>query len=76
MSEPKIKIHVINNDGAGYAKDVEVVPGTSVSAFVSTNVTADASRYRIHVNANPATPNQVLQQGDRVVITPIKVAGA
>ena len=77
MSDPtNIKIHVVNNEGAGFAKDVEVVAGSTVEQYVKLAVTAEPNRYRIHVNGQPATSSQVLRSGDRMVITPMKVAGA
>ena len=69
-------VSVVNNDGAGFADDVRVVPGTTVEQLVKTLVTADPSKYNIHVNRDVVASGYVMRNGDRLVITPKKIAGA
>ena len=67
----------INNDGAGFADHVEIADGTTVeSSLPSGFPTASRSDYLIRVNRQPVPAGQVLQEGDRVSITPTKIEGA
>lgn len=72
-----MKILLINNDGGGYADYVEVPDGTTVAQLFERQI--DSSRpsdYLIRVNRQPCPADQVLQDGDRISITPTKIAGA
>ena len=72
-----MKILFINNDGGGFADYVEVTPGTTVEKFVSQKVAGrDASDYLIRVNRQPVARDYVLQDGDRITMTPTKIEGA
>ncbi len=72
-----MKILYINNDGAGFADHIEVETGTTVSKLFSQRVPAGkASDYLIRVNRQPAAADQVLQEGDRISFTPVKIEGA
>jgi sulfur carrier protein ThiS len=72
-----MKIQYINNDGGGFADYVEVADGTTVQAFFAAQMKGQApSNFLIRVNRQPVTADQVLQEGDRVTLTPTKVAGA
>lgn len=72
-----MKILYINNDGAGFADHIEVEGGTTVSKLFSQRVPAGkASDYLIRVNRLPAAADQVLQEGDRISFTPVKIEGA
>ena len=72
-----MKVLVINNDGAGYADYVEINPGTTVSQLFAKQVSgAQPNRYLIRVNRQPCPTDQVLQEGDRISITPTKIEGA
>jgi len=72
-----MRILFINNDGAGFADYVEVAPNTTVEKFFSQQIeggkTAD---YLIRVNRQPVPRDYVLQEGDRVTMTPTKIEGA
>lgn len=70
------KVHVVNNDGAGFAKEIDVVPGTTVGQLVRTLVTASPEKYNIHVNRDTVSDGYTMRNGDRLVITPKKIAGA
>ena len=67
----------INNDGGGFADYVDVSEGTTVEKFFGQRLpgrsTAD---YLIRVNRQPVARNYVIQDGDRVSITPVKIEGA
>lgn len=67
----------LNNEGAGFASQVEVEPNTSVDTFFSQQLPGrKAQDFLIRVNRQPVAADQVLQEGDRVSITPTKIAGA
>jgi sulfur carrier protein ThiS len=72
-----MKILYINNDGAGFADHIEVEAGTTVSKLFAQRVpTGKARDYLIRVNRQPAAADQVLQDGDRISFTPVKIEGA
>jgi hypothetical protein len=68
----------INNDGGGFADQLEVADELTVSALFQQQVKngRPASDYLIRVNRQLATSDQVLQSGDRVSFTPTKIEGA
>lgn len=72
-----MKITFINNDGGGFADELEVEDAITVqSLFAKQLPEAKSSNYLIRVNRQPCTASQVLQPGDRVSFTPTKVEGA
>ena len=72
-----MRILYINNDGGGYADYVDVAQGTTVDKFFGQQIAgAKAEDYLIRVNRQPVARDHVLQEGDRVTITPTKVEGA
>ncbi len=72
-----MRILVINNDGGGFADYVEVEAGLTVSQLFERQVKYGKARdYLIRVNRQPTAPDQVLQEGDRVSLTPTKIEGA
>lgn len=72
-----MRILWINNDGAGFADYIEVAPGTTVEKFFCEKLpNRVASDYLIRVNRQPVAKDQVLQEGDRITITPSKIEGA
>ena len=72
-----MKILAINNLGAGYADHMEVEPGTTVQKLFSQMVPSGRPEdYLIRVNRLPAAKDQVLQEGDRVSMTAVKIEGA
>ena len=67
----------INNDGGGFADNIEVEEGTSVAALFAQRLPGrKAEDFLIRVNRQPASAGQILQEGDRVSITPTKIEGA
>ena len=72
-----MKILLINNDGAGFADYINVEAGMTVSELFRQRIKdGNASNYLIRVNRQPCAADQVLQEGDRVSITPTKIEGA
>jgi len=72
-----MKILYINNDGGGFADHIEVSSGTTVRQLFKEQVgSGKPENYLIRVNRQPASADQVLQEGDRVSITPTKIEGA
>ncbi len=72
-----MKILFINNDGGGFADHIDVAAGTKVNElFIQRLPGCKPENYLIRVNRLPASADQVLQEGDRVSITPTKIEGA
>lgn len=73
----RINVRLLNNDGGGFAERVKVAPGTTVEQLIRTNGGGgEPENYAIRVNREPATQDHVLQEGDLVTMTPMKVPGA
>ena len=67
----------INNDGSGFADYVQIEANTTVDKFFSQRMGGrDSADYLIRVNRQPVARDYVLQEGDRVSITPTKIEGA
>ena len=72
-----MKVLWINNDGGGFADYVDVAPGTTVDKFFSKQLPSrQPEDFLIRVNRQPVTRDQVLQESDRVTMTPVKIEGA
>lgn len=72
-----MKVLLINNDGGGFADHIEVNEGTTVDQLFERQMHgAKSGDYLIRVNRQPVAADQVLQNGDRISITPVKVEGA
>jgi hypothetical protein len=72
-----MQIMLINNDGGGFADHVEAAEGISVRDFFAEKMPGRKSQdYLIRVNRLPVAADQVLQPGDRISITPVKIQGA
>jgi sulfur carrier protein ThiS len=72
-----MQIMFINNSGGGFADYVEVKPGTTISEFVSAKMgTTQFKHFLIRVNRDTVTEDYVLQENDRVTVTPMKIEGA
>jgi sulfur carrier protein ThiS len=67
----------INNDGGGFADNVEIAEGTTVETLFAERIPRGQPQdYLIRVNRQPAPAGQVLREGDRVSFTPTKIEGA
>ncbi len=72
-----LKILWINNSGAGWADHVDVPEGATIKQFIAERLPdAEPADYLIRVNRMPVAGDQVLQDGDRVTCTPLKIEGA
>jgi len=72
-----MRILVINNDGSGFADYVEVEPNITVEKLFSQQMAGRRPEdYLIRVNRQPVARDQVLQEGDRISMTPVKIQGA
>ena len=75
--EGAAKLLFINNDGGGFADYVDVPEGTTVDKFFSRQLPGrDPQDYLIRVNRQPVPRDHVLQDGDRITMTPTKIEGA
>ena len=67
----------INNDGGGFADYVQVSDGITVEQFFKQEMPGRKPEdYLIRVNRQPVPRDYVLQENDRVTLTPTKVEGA
>ncbi|WP_437222625.1 MoaD/ThiS family protein [Planctomicrobium sp. SH661] len=72
-----MRILLINNDGGGFADHIEIPAGQTISQLFSDRLPhAQPRDYLIRINRQPAAQGQVLQPGDRVSLTPVKIEGA
>ena len=72
-----MKVLYINNDGGGFADYIEVPVGTTVRQLFEQQLGgARPDDYLIRVNRQPCPADQVLQEQDRVSVTPTKIEGA
>ena len=72
-----MRVLFINNDGGGYADYVDVAEGMTVAQFFAEKMSDRRSDdYLIRVNRQPVARDCVLQEGDRVTMTPTKIEGA
>ena len=72
-----MQILFVNNQGGGFADYVQVQDGTTVEKFFQERMhNSSAEDYLIRVNRQPVPRNYVLQEGDRITITPTKIDGA
>ncbi len=72
-----MRVLFINNDGGGFADYVEVADGTTIDKFFEQHLPGrKAEDYLIRVNRQPIPRDSVLQEGDRVTMTPTKIEGA
>ena len=72
-----MQILFINNDGAGFADQIDIAEGTTVDQLFAQKIPhGNPDSYLIRVNRQPTLSQYVLQPGDRVSITPTKIEGA
>ena len=75
--EGAARVLFINNDGGGFADYVEVAEGTSVPQFFDRQLPGCKPQdYLIRINRQPVARDYVLQEGDRISCTPVKIEGA
>lgn len=67
----------INNDGGGFANDIEIDDGLTVEQLFQQRLPASVpAHYLIRVNRQPTRAGQILQPDDRVSFTPVRIEGA
>jgi len=72
-----MKLFFINNDGGGFADTIDVPAGTSIAQLFLERIShGKPADYLIRVNRQPVPEGHLLQEGDRVSVTPIKIEGA
>lgn len=72
-----VRVMFVNAEGAGYADTIEIPGNMTIASFFSRKFPGrDAANYMIRVNNDPVRAVQVLVEGDRVTVTPTKIAGA
>ncbi len=72
-----MKILFLNHDGGGFADHIEIEPETTVEALFAAQMKgAEPRDFLIRVNRQPVAAGQILQEGDRVSLTPRKIEGA
>ena len=72
-----MKVLLLNNEGAGLADYVELEPGTTVSQLFASKLPGRSTDdFLIRVNRQPVAADQVLIEGDRISMTPVKIQGA
>ena len=72
-----MRVLYINNAGAGFADYLNVNSGTTVEQFFKDKMhDSSPADYLIRVNRQPVARDYVLQEGDRITITPVKIEGA
>jgi hypothetical protein len=72
-----MRVLYINNSGGGFADYIEVEGSITVEKFFQQHMPAGKpDDYLIRVNRQPTARDYLLQEGDRVTITPVKIEGA
>ena len=72
-----MQILMINNLGGGFADYLTIDSGTTVEQLFAQQLPEQrAEDYLIRVNRQPVARDYVLQEGDRVSATPVKIEGA
>ena len=72
-----MRLLYINNDGSGFADYVTAPEGTTVEQFFDDQMPGqEPSDFLIRVNRQPVARDYILQEGDRVTVTPTKIEGA
>ena len=72
-----MKILFVNNEGGGFADSIEVAPNTTVKKLFGEQLPGRRPEgFLMRVNRQPVASDYVLQEGDRVTMTPTKIEGA
>jgi hypothetical protein len=71
-----MKVFFINNKGGGFADHIDVPEEITVSRFFSERIGGEPENWLIRVNRQHVPSDYVLQPGDRVSITPVRIEGA
>ena len=72
-----MRIFYINNSGSGFADQIEVADGTSLGQLFAQKMPGcRPGDFLIRLNRAPASADEMLTDGCRVSITPVKIEGA
>lgn len=73
-----LNIKFINNNGGGFARTIPVEDGTTLGDFLKDEMDGESlSNYKIRHNETRVCDwDSTLQDGDRILVTPIKMGGA
>jgi sulfur carrier protein ThiS len=71
-----MKVLYINCLGGGLADHIDVAPGTTVAQLFEQRVQGRPEDFLIRVNRLPTSRDEVLQEGDRISFTPVRIEGA
>ena len=72
-----MRVLFINNDGGGFADYIDVAAQTTVAGLFAQRLPGRKPEdFLIRVNRQPSSRDQVLEEGDRVTMTPTKIEGA
>jgi len=72
-----MRILYVNNDGGGFADYIEIEPNTTVIQLFHDRMSGrHPEDFLIRVNRLPVAADYVLQEGDRITVTPTKIEGA
>ena len=72
-----MKLFFINNVGSGFADRIEVPEGTTVGQLFKDKLPdANPADYLVRVDRQPVAADEVLRDGCRVSVTPVKIEGA
>ena len=71
-----MRILFIDNDGGGFADFMDVDQGVTIERFFIEKIPGRKPEdYLIRVNRQPVPREYVLQENDRVTVTPVKIEG-
>jgi len=68
-------IFFTDNSGEGFSDNLEIESGITIEQFLEKKG-INRSSFGVRVNRQPAVMGAILQNGDRVTVHPLKVAGA
>ncbi|MHA2045156.1 MAG: MoaD/ThiS family protein [Candidatus Thorarchaeota archaeon] len=72
-----MRILYINNEGGGFADHIHIAESSTVEQFFNERMPGrKADDFLIRVNRQPVACDYVLQENDRITITPVKIEGA
>ena len=72
-----MRVLFINNNGAGFADYIDIQSTMTVEKFFIERMHGcDESDYLIRVNRQPVPRDYILQENDRITVTPVKIEGA